>query len=44
MDEVDRVGWLEAIHELHGDCVWFRDKRGVCFSFLWYASLKEAQR
>jgi hypothetical protein len=28
--------WLDAIHDLHRYCLWFRDKEGVIFSFQWF--------
>jgi hypothetical protein len=37
----ERAEWLDAIHDLHRDCYWFRDHRGVLFSFAWYLCVEE---
>lgn len=40
MSQEEHSEWLEAIHELHRDSQWFRDKAGMVFSFLWSESVK----
>jgi hypothetical protein len=43
VSEEDRMEWLEALHEVHKYSLWFKDRKGIIFSFLWYSSLKEGR-